>query len=61
MLDIDRIRKEPDRVREALAKREAEADIDEILAVDQQRRKLQSEADEKRATRNQMANRIGEA
>ena len=61
MLDIDLIRREPDRVRQALAKREAEADIDEILAVDQQRRKLQSEADEKRATRNQIAKRIGEA
>jgi seryl-tRNA synthetase len=61
VLDIDLIRKEPDRVRQALAKREAEADIDEILAVDQKRRKLQSEADEKRATRNQIAKRIGEA
>ena len=61
MLDIDLIRREPDRVRQALAKREAEADIDEILAVDQKRRKLQSEADEKRATRNQIAKRIGEA
>ena len=61
MLDIDLIRKEPDRVRKALAKREAEADIDEILALDQQRRKLQSETDEKRASRNQIAKRIGEA
>jgi len=61
VLDIDLIRKEPDRVRSALAKREAEADIDEILAIDQKRRKLQSEADEKRASRNQIAKRIGEA
>lgn len=61
MLDIDLIRREPDRVRQALAKRETEADVDEILALDLKRRKLQTEADDKRASRNQIAKRIGDA
>jgi seryl-tRNA synthetase len=61
VLDIELIRKDPDRVRRALAKREADADLDAIVAFDQKRRKLQTDADEERATRNQIAKRIGEA
>jgi seryl-tRNA synthetase len=60
VLDIDLIRKDPDRVRRALGKRETAADIDAILALDHERRKLQTDADEKRASRNQIAKQIGE-
>jgi seryl-tRNA synthetase len=64
MLDLRRIRTSPDEVRNALALRggegEAAAGIDEILALDEQRRRAVTEGDELRARRNELSRRVGE-
>jgi seryl-tRNA synthetase len=61
MLDIRLIRSEPDRVRAVLARRGADALLDEVLALDEWRRALQTGVDELRAQRNAAAQAIGEA
>ena len=61
MLDIRVIRNDTDRVRAALARREADGLLDEVLALDERRRALQTEVDELRAERNTAAQAIGEA
>ena len=61
MLDIKLIREKPDFVRERLATRGRgdEARIAEIAALDEQRRKLVSEADNLKAERNKVSKEIG--
>jgi seryl-tRNA synthetase len=61
MLDIRLIRSETDNVRAALARREADGLLDEVLAQDERRRALQTKVDELRAERNTAAQAIGEA
>ncbi|HET6171518.1 MAG TPA: serine--tRNA ligase [Gaiellales bacterium] len=61
MLDIRLIRSETDRVRSALARRQADGLLDEVLALDERRRALQTQVDELRAQRNTAAQAIGEA
>ena len=61
MLDIRLIRSETERVRAALARREADGLLDEVLALDERRRALQTQVDELRAERNTAAQAIGEA
>ena len=61
MLDIRLIRSDTERVRAALARREADGLLDEVLALDERRRALQGEVDELRAERNAAATAIGEA
>ncbi len=61
MLDLRLIRSEPEVVRAALARRKADGPLDELLALDEQRRALQTEADELRAERNRASQAIGEA
>src|SRR5512141_2571952 len=61
MLDIRLIRSETERVRAALARRQADGLLDEVLALDERRRALQTEVDEMRAERNAAAQAIGEA
>jgi seryl-tRNA synthetase len=61
MLDIRSIRNDTARVRAALARREADGLLDEVLALDERRRALQTEVDELRAERNTAAQAIGEA
>ena len=61
MLDIRVIRSDTERVRAALARREAAGLLDEVLALDERRRALQTEVDELRAERNTAAQAIGEA
>lgn len=61
MLDIRLIRSETDRVRAALARRGADGQLDEVLALDEKRRALQTQVDELRAQRNAAAQAIGEA
>ncbi|HEY1479159.1 MAG TPA: serine--tRNA ligase, partial [Gaiellales bacterium] len=61
MLDLRLIRSEPAAVRAALARRQADMPLDELLALDEQRRALQTEADELRAERNRASQAIGEA
>ena len=52
MLDIRYIRENPDRVKEFTAQKGYSADIDELLRLDEQRRRLTGRADELRAERN---------
>ena len=61
MLDINLIRKQPDFVKQRLATRGAgdEAHIDEILKLDEQRRKALAEVELLKATRNKVSKEIG--
>jgi seryl-tRNA synthetase len=61
MLDIRVIRNDTERVRAALARRQADGQLDEVLALDERRRSLQTGVDELRAERNAAAQAIGEA
>ncbi len=60
MLDIKLIREQPDFVKAQLARRGADvAQIDEVLALDEQRRKLLQEVETLKATRNAVSKEIG--
>ena len=61
MLDINLIRKQPDFVKQRLATRGAgdEAQIDEILRLDEQRRKALAEVEALKALRNKVSKEIG--
>ena len=61
MLDIKLIRERPDFVRQRLAARGAgdDASVDEILKLDEQRRKLLSEVETLKAQRNRVSKEIG--
>lgn len=62
MLDLRRIRQEPDDVRRLLSKRapELSAHVDRILALDEERREGLGEVNELKAERNTTSKRIGE-
>ena len=61
MLDIKLIRERPDFVRERLAARGAgdEVHIDEVLKLDEERRKLVAEVEALKAQRNRASKEIG--
>ncbi|MBN1259668.1 MAG: serine--tRNA ligase [Anaerolineae bacterium] len=60
MLDLDLLRNEPERVREALCKRQEQtAIVDDILALDVKRRDLLQEVESLRAERNRVSKLIG--
>src|SRR5512141_432428 len=61
MLDIKLIREQPDWVRQRLKSRGAgdEVRIDEVLAMDDQRRKVIAEVENLKATRNRVSKEIG--
>ena len=59
MLDMAFIRENPDLVREALIKLNADAPVDEILELDRKRRALLRETEELRAERNAGSKQIG--
>ena len=60
MLDIKLIREQPDFVRAQLARRGADtAQVDEVLAFDEQRRALLKEVEALKATRNAVSKEIG--
>jgi seryl-tRNA synthetase len=61
MLDIKLIRERPDFVRQRLASRGAgdEAHVDEVLKLDEQRRKLVAEVETLKAQRNRVSKEIG--
>ncbi len=60
MLDIELIRNEPDRVREGLRKRNDDpALVDEVYALDVQRREMLQEVETLRAERNRVSKEIG--
>ena len=60
MLDMRLIREEPERVREALVKRQMDpSSVDEILVLDERRRQLILNVEEMRAERNAVSKEIG--
>ncbi len=60
MLDIKLIRENPDKINELLKRRNPELSIDAVLAVDEERRKMQFTLDELRAKRKSESQKIGE-
>ena len=60
MLDIKLIRENPERINELLKRRNPDLSIDEVIAIDVQRRKVQAQADELRAKRKKDSQMIGE-
>ncbi len=59
MLDIKLIRENPDKINELLKRRNPDLSIDEVLKIDEQRRKAQFEIDNLRAKRKSESNKIG--
>lgn len=58
MLDLKFIRSNPEVVRDALAKRRAEAPLDELLALDEKRRNLLVEAEQLKNRRNTVSEEV---
>jgi len=58
MLDIKFIRENPEKVKEGIRKKGVEVDLDEILRLDEKRRKLQKRIDEIRAQKNKASREI---
>lgn len=61
MLDIRFIRDNPDIVREAMRRRGEDAPVDELLAVDEERRRLVTEVEQMKAQRNEASERVAQA
>src|SRR5687768_14878471 len=59
-LDLKLIRRDPEGVKAALARRGAEASVDELLALDQERRRLLPLVEERRAEQNRVSEEIAE-
>src|SRR3989442_11590179 len=59
MLDLKRIRTETDRVREAIALKKTNADLDRYLIMDEERRELLTEAERLKHERNDVSEEIG--
>ena len=59
MLDIKLIRECPEKINELLKRRNPELSIDEVLKIDEERRKIQTQADELRAKRKNDSQKIG--
>lgn len=51
MLDIKLIRENPEKINELLKRRNPELSINEVIAIDEERRRIQTKADELRAKR----------
>ena len=60
MLDIKLIRENPEKINELLKRRNPDLSVDEALAVDEERRQIQAQADELRAKRKVESQKIGE-
>jgi len=60
MLDIKLIRENPEKINELLKRRDPELSIDEVLKIDIERRKIQTQADELRSKRKKLSQQIGE-
>ena len=61
MIDLELIRRDPDRVRAALLKRMDEVDFNPLLDLDRRRRDLTMEVETARARRNEVAAQVGKA
>ena len=59
MLDIKLIRENPEKVNELLKRRNPELSVNEVLDIDVERRKIQTQADELRAKRKNESQKIG--
>ena len=59
MLDIKLIRENPEKINELLKRRNPDLSVDEVIKIDEQRRKLQFELDNLRAKRKSESNKIG--
>lgn len=59
MLDIKLVRKEPDKVREGMAKRGAEVPLDQFLNLDEQRRRKLTEVEQLKNKRNTVSKEVG--
>ncbi len=59
MLDIKLIRENPEKINELLKRRNPNLSVDKVLEIDNERRKIQFQADELRAKRKQESNKIG--
>ena len=60
MLDIKLIRENPEKINELLKRRNPELSINEVIEIDEKRRKVQAQADELRAKRKKESQMIGE-
>ncbi len=58
MLDIKRLRSEPEEIKKALERRGIEAPLDEFAELDKKRREVIVEVEEKKALRNQVSDEI---
>jgi seryl-tRNA synthetase len=61
MLDLKLIRSDPERVKQALARRAAAGGVDELLALDARRRELLPEIESAQAKRKTLSKQVGEA
>ena len=61
MLDLRLIRSDPERVKEALARRGAAEDVDELLALDARRRELLPRVEGAQSERKTLSRQVGEA
>ncbi len=59
MLDIKMIRENPEKVNELLKRRNPDLSIDEVLQIDTERRKIQTQVDESRSKRKNDSQKIG--
>ncbi len=59
MLDIKLIRENPEKINELLKRRNPDLSIDEVISIDEERRKIQTKADELRAKRKSESQKIG--
>ncbi|MEM1166296.1 MAG: serine--tRNA ligase [Planctomycetota bacterium] len=59
MIDLRQLREDPERFREGARRKRIDVDIDRIVALDAERRKLQGEQDELRAEQNTLAKQSG--
>jgi seryl-tRNA synthetase len=60
MLSRQYVRDNPEEVRDALAKKGVDADLDRILEIDEEWRELKAEGDQLRHERNEVSSKIGE-
>jgi len=60
VLDLKLIRDDPARVRAGLARRGADGDLDELIAVDSEARSLRGEVEEAKAERKRLSKQIGQ-
>ena len=61
MIDIKLLRDDPAAIRKAIKNRGSKIDIDEVIRLDEERRGLQKQVDDRRALKNQVGEKIAKA